>query len=75
MLSDEDELPEEDVVPEFPLPKMFHKPKTASSLKILCARVIRSQRVPYNELPATLISMVELREELSEEVLNSFFAW
>jgi len=37
------------------------KPVTVPNLTSLCARVVRAQNLPTNELPATLIALVEMR--------------
>jgi len=47
---------------EFNLPEWLQKPVTVPNLKDLCAKVVRSRDVPYDELPATLIALVEMRE-------------
>jgi len=45
-------------------PEWCFKPATVPNLKPLCARVVRSKNVPYDELllPATLIALIEMRE-------------
>jgi len=45
-------------------PEWCFKPVTVPNLDSLCARIVRSQGIPYDELqlPATLIALVELRE-------------
>ena len=39
------------------------KPVTAPNLMSLSARVVRAQNLPTNELPVTLIRLVEMREQ------------
>lgn len=43
------------------LPAWCRKPVTAPKLKDLCTRLIRLQDIPYDKLPALLISLVEMR--------------
>jgi len=44
-------------------PKWCLKPVTVPNLKSLCARVIRAQNLATDELPVTLIRLVEMREQ------------